>query len=114
MAIFAFPIFQDTVWRLTLVAGAACMLGRLHIPMGSALINAYRTRCSTSPLPPPAEGSAAAPSSSSRAATSLLSRRQQLEELQGGKALRELAVVLALQATDQEEVDVLAERSAPR
>ena len=41
-AVFSLPILHNTTWRLTLVAMLACALGRLHIPIGVWLTNAYR------------------------------------------------------------------------
>jgi len=42
MAIVTFPIMQGTVWAFVAVALGACFIGRLHIPIGSALTNCCR------------------------------------------------------------------------
>ena len=39
MAWFTFPVFQSTVWLLALVALIACLVGRLHVYVGSMLTN---------------------------------------------------------------------------
>ena len=39
MAWFTFPVFQSTVWLLALVALIACLVGRLHVYVGSLLTN---------------------------------------------------------------------------
>ena len=50
MAVFTFPIFQHTGWKLIGIAIGACFVGRLHIYIGS-----IGTNCCRSPTdkPPP-------------------------------------------------------------
>jgi len=44
MAVFAFPIFDHTVWKLCLVALGACFVGRGHIYIGSWMFNCMRSK----------------------------------------------------------------------
>ena len=50
MAVFTFPIFHGTVWLLSLISMLACLVGRLHIYLGSWLTNCARD--ATTALPP--------------------------------------------------------------
>ena len=51
--VFSFPILHNTVWRLVVVAMAACALGRLHVPIAVWFTNTYRRAraATTTPLP---------------------------------------------------------------
>jgi len=49
MAVFTFPIFESTTFRLVVVALGACFIGRLHIYVGSILFNCFRTSDSFPP-----------------------------------------------------------------
>jgi len=49
MAVFTFPIFDHTVFKLILAATGACFVGRLHIYVGSFLFNCFRTKDSHPP-----------------------------------------------------------------
>ena len=51
--VFSFPILHNTVWRLVVVAMAACALGRLHVPIAVWFTNTYRRAraARTTPLP---------------------------------------------------------------
>jgi sodium/hydrogen exchanger 8 len=42
-ALFAFPILSHTVYGATMVAIVACFIGRLHIYIGSSLVNGLRS-----------------------------------------------------------------------
>ena len=50
-AVFSFPILAHTTWKLVVVAMLACALGRLHVPIGVWLTNAYRGGGADAPLP---------------------------------------------------------------
>jgi len=50
MAVFTFPIFQNTTYALVGVALGACFIGRLHIYVGSYFTNMFRS--DTTALPP--------------------------------------------------------------
>ena len=49
MAVFTFPIFHGTVWLLSLISMLACLVGRLHIYLGSWLTNRWRAPDSDPP-----------------------------------------------------------------
>ena len=53
MAVFTFPIFEDTTFRLCAYALLACFVGRLHIYIGSWMTNCFR---SEGDVPPPISG----------------------------------------------------------
>ena len=44
MAVVTFPIMENTVWSFVFVALGACFVGRLHIPIGSALTSSIAKR----------------------------------------------------------------------
>jgi sodium/hydrogen exchanger 8 len=50
MAAFALPIFKNTTWRLVGVALPACLLGRCHVYVLSALVNCWRRHLRTREL----------------------------------------------------------------
>ena len=58
MAWFTFPVFQSTVWLLALVTLLACLVGRLHVYVGSLLTNRLRGAAAVGPgaLPPISRG----------------------------------------------------------